>query len=226
MTSGSSAESGAEGGTGGISGGIMRGGTDRSTAAPRPIRPRDAAVTRRALLAAGRELFASAGYEGTTVRAVAERAGVNQALLFRHFGSKEGLFAEAVTGQALDLLHDGPPEQVLPRTLAAILATDDGSADDVTLFLAALRSAGNTDAAATVREELRVAYGGTLARLVGTDDPADADLRAELALAWLLGIALLRKVIRTEAVVAADPDTVVGHVTRAVDALFAPVGRG
>jgi AcrR family transcriptional regulator len=206
--------------------GRTAGGADRPTAASRPARPRDSAATRRALLAAGRELFASVGYEGTTVRAVAERAGVNQALLFRHFGSKEGLFAEAVTGQALDLLHDGPPEQVLPRTLAAILATDDGSADDVALFLAALRSAGNTDAAATVREELRVAYGGTLARLVATDDPADADLRAELALAWLLGIALLRKVIRSEAVVAADPDAVVGHVTRAVDALFAPVDQG
>jgi AcrR family transcriptional regulator len=201
------------------------GDTDR-TGTPRPARPRDSAATRRALLAAGRELFAGAGYEGTTVRAVAERAGVNQALLFRHFGSKEGLFAEAVTGQALDLLHDGPPEQVLPRTLAAILATDDGSADDVALFLAALRSAGNTDAAATVRETLRVAYGGTLARLVATDDPADADLRAELALAWLLGIALLRKVIRSEAVADADAETVVGHVTRAVQALFAPADKG
>jgi AcrR family transcriptional regulator len=202
------------------------GDTDRAPATPRPARPRDSAATRRALLAAGRELFASAGYEGTTVRAVAERAGVNQALLFRHFGSKEGLFAEAVTGQALDLLHDGPPEQVLPRTLAAILAPDDGSADDVALFLAALRSAGNTDAAATVREELRVAYGGTLARLVATDDPADADLRAELALAWLLGIALLRRVIRSEAVADADPETVVAHVTRAVRALFGRAEEG
>ena len=201
------------------------GDTDR-TGTPRPARPRDSAATRRALLAAGRELFAGAGYEGTTVRAVAERAGVNQALLFRHFGSKEGLFAEAVTGQALDLLHDGPPEQVLPRTLAAILAPDDGSADDVALFLAALRSAGNTDAAATVREELRVAYGGTLARLVATDDPADADLRAELALAWLLGIALLRRVIRSEAVADADPETVVAHVTRAVRALFGRAEEG
>lgn len=201
-------------------------GTHGDADRPRPARPRDSAATRRALLAAGRELFASVGYEGTTVRAVAERAGVNQALLFRHFGSKEGLFAEAVTGQALDLLHDGPPEQVLPRTLAAILASDDGSADDVALFLAALRSAGNTDAAATVREELRVAYGGTLARLVATDDPADAALRAELALAWLLGIALLRTVIRSEAVADADPETVVEHVTRAVEALFSPTETG
>src|SRR5690242_4388711 len=104
-------------------------GAGGSAGASRPARPRDSAATRRALLAAGRELFADAGYEGTTVRAVAERAGVNQALLFRHFGSKEGLFAEAVTGEALDLLAAGPPEQVLPRTLAAIMATDDNAGD-------------------------------------------------------------------------------------------------
>jgi AcrR family transcriptional regulator len=182
-----------------------------------PGRPRDSAATRAALLSAARELFATAGYDGTTVRAVAERAGVNQALLFRHFGSKDGLFAEAVTGQALEVLQDGPPAEALPRTLAAIM---DDAGDEATLFFAALRSAGHAEAAETLREELRVAFCGTLARLVDTADPADAELRAELALAWLLGIALLRKVIRTDALVGADPETVVAHVTRATETLF------
>jgi AcrR family transcriptional regulator len=182
-------------------------------------RPRDSAATRRALLAAARELFAAAGYDGTTVRAVADRAGVNQALLFRHFGSKEGLFAEAVTGQALEVLHEGPADDLLPRTLARIMAPD-GEPDAGILFFAALRSAGNTDAAATIRDELRSAYGGALAALARTGDEADAALRADLALAWLLGIALLRKVIRTDALVDADPATVIAHVTRATEALL------
>ncbi|WP_181782598.1 TetR/AcrR family transcriptional regulator [Pseudonocardia pini] len=182
-----------------------------------PARPRDSAATRRALLAAGRELFATTGYDGTTVRAIAERAGVNQALVFRHFGSKDGLFAAAVTGQALEVLHDGPADQVLPRTLRAILAADS---EESTLFLAALRSAGNSDAAETVRSELRAAYGGTLAALVDSDEPADAELRAELVLAWLLGISLLRTVIRSEALAAAEPDVVVDHVSRAVGTLL------
>jgi AcrR family transcriptional regulator len=186
-------------------------------------RPRDSAATRRALLAAARALFATAGYDATTVRAVADRAGVNQALVFRHFGSKDGLFAAAVTGQALEVLHDGPAEQVLPRTLRAIMAADGG--EESTLFLAALRSAGNSDAAQTVRDELRQAYGGALAALVDSPDPADAELRAELALAWLLGIALLRTVLRTEALAAAEPDTVVAHVSRATDALLRPPAR-
>ncbi|MEO7039366.1 MAG: helix-turn-helix domain-containing protein, partial [Candidatus Elarobacter sp.] len=44
--------------------------------------------TRTRILAAARELFERNGTRGTTTREVAERAGVNEATLFRHFGSK------------------------------------------------------------------------------------------------------------------------------------------
>jgi AcrR family transcriptional regulator len=37
-------------------------------------------------------LFARKGYQGTTTREIAEEAGVNEALLFRHFPSKENLY--------------------------------------------------------------------------------------------------------------------------------------
>ncbi len=38
------------------------------------------------------ELFASRGFEGTTTRELAEKIGINEALLFRHFPSKEDLY--------------------------------------------------------------------------------------------------------------------------------------
>ena len=44
--------------------------------------------TRTRILAAARELYANKGSRGTTTREVAERAGVNEATLFRHFGTK------------------------------------------------------------------------------------------------------------------------------------------
>ena len=47
--------------------------------------------TRAKILAAARELFERNGTRGTTTREVAERAGVNEATLFRHFGSKRVL---------------------------------------------------------------------------------------------------------------------------------------
>lgn len=37
-------------------------------------------------------MFARKGYQGTTTREIAEEAGVNEALLFRHFPSKENLY--------------------------------------------------------------------------------------------------------------------------------------
>ena len=55
--------------------------------------------TRGRILAAARELFERNGTRGTTTREVAERAGVNEATLFRHFGSKRALL-DAMREQA------------------------------------------------------------------------------------------------------------------------------
>jgi AcrR family transcriptional regulator len=47
--------------------------------------------TRQRILLATREVFAQKGSRGTTTREVAERAEVNEATLFRHFGTKQQL---------------------------------------------------------------------------------------------------------------------------------------
>ncbi len=47
--------------------------------------------TRARILNATRQIFERNGTRGTTTREVAERAGVNEATLFRHFGSKAAL---------------------------------------------------------------------------------------------------------------------------------------
>ena len=49
--------------------------------------------TRVRILNAAREIFERNGTRGTTTREVADRAGVNEATLFRHFGSKAALLA-------------------------------------------------------------------------------------------------------------------------------------
>jgi AcrR family transcriptional regulator len=48
------------------------------------------------VLAAARELFAAHGYERTTTREIAGRAGVHEPLLYRRWTSKAGLFRAAV----------------------------------------------------------------------------------------------------------------------------------
>ncbi|MBV8726404.1 MAG: TetR/AcrR family transcriptional regulator [Candidatus Eremiobacteraeota bacterium] len=47
--------------------------------------------TRERILRAAREIFAQKGPHGTTTREIADRAGVNEATLFRHFGNKRAL---------------------------------------------------------------------------------------------------------------------------------------
>jgi AcrR family transcriptional regulator len=61
---------------------------------------------RRLLLDAATELFARQGYTNTTAREIAELAGVSEPLLFRHFGSKVGLFREALVVPFLALVDE------------------------------------------------------------------------------------------------------------------------
>lgn len=46
------------------------------------------------LLAAAEELFGQHGFDGTSTAQIANHAGVSEGILFHHFGSKKGLFAE------------------------------------------------------------------------------------------------------------------------------------
>jgi len=57
---------------------------------------RSSAEVRSLVLGAARELFEDRGYDNVSTRDIAARAGVTQALVFRHFGTKAELFVEAV----------------------------------------------------------------------------------------------------------------------------------
>ena len=95
-------------------------------APPTPIqskRAKRSATTRRAILAAAERVFAESGLAGARTDAIADEAGVNKALLYYYFKSKERLY-EAVlehhfsdfNRQALDLLSDsGSPREILLR---------------------------------------------------------------------------------------------------------------
>ena len=52
--------------------------------------------TKLVLIRAAGELFATHGFEGTSIRAIAEKAGTNIAAINYHFGTKENLYAEAI----------------------------------------------------------------------------------------------------------------------------------
>lgn len=62
--------------------------------------------TRERLVMAAREVFSECGFQGATVREICRRAGANVAAVSYHFGSKDGLLAEALHFESLRLLQE------------------------------------------------------------------------------------------------------------------------
>ena len=58
------------------------------------------------LLSAARELFAEKGFAATSTKEIAERASVTEPMLFRHFGTKAGLFEQAVLAPFNDYISE------------------------------------------------------------------------------------------------------------------------
>ncbi len=78
------------------------------------------ARTVEAILSAAGHAFATHGYEGATLRQIAEAAGVGQPLLVYHFGSKDGIWRAAV-----DRLFG----RVVAATEAAVASADPEAGD-------------------------------------------------------------------------------------------------
>ncbi|MFF5290366.1 TetR/AcrR family transcriptional regulator [Paractinoplanes globisporus] len=153
-------------------------------------RRRDAAKTRQLLLDAARRRFAEDGYAATTVRDIADDAGVNVALISRYFASKEGLF-EACLKTAGEELRRSTGEVGLdgiPEAIARHIA--ESSAGSVAGQLALLLRSSGDERADQIRLDMLRSSAGRLAALAG--DGPDRLLRAEVVLAAAIGITLLR----------------------------------
>ncbi|MFI8926771.1 TetR family transcriptional regulator [Streptomyces sp. NPDC053474] len=176
-------------------------------------------ATRETILDAARDQFSAHGYEKTSVRAIAKAAGVDSALVHHYFGTKEQLFAAAVEVsfapalQAPAAIQDGPLDTVGERLTRFILGVWEDPATRTPL-LAIVRSAVNNETAAAVFRRLVSAQ--LLSRIAGTLDLPDAQLRAELAAAQLVGIAMLRYVIQVEPLASADLEELVARVAPVV----------
>src|SRR6267143_1712012 len=89
-------------------------------------RRRDAAATRDALLAAGAELFAERGYDGVPVTAIAQKAGVNKAMINYHFGGKRKLYLAIVSATFPEIIDK--PARIL-GAVQRIVARGVGDGD-------------------------------------------------------------------------------------------------
>jgi AcrR family transcriptional regulator len=171
------------------------------------------ADTRAALLAAARLEFAERGYEGATVRRIAERAGVDAAMVNHWFGGKEALFAASIDlpispAQIREQVVPGDPEQLGARIVERFLTIWDASGGGP---LAALIQsvAGHEDAARMLREFIKNVMVVPVVSVVAPDQP---DLRGALVGSQIVGLGMVRYVLRLEPLASADHATVVAAV--------------
>ena len=169
--------------------------------------------TRGALLDAARVEFTERGYDGATVRAIAQRAGVDAAMVNHWFGSKDGLFVAALEipvnpDEIIARLLDGPPEQLAERMLRTFLSVWDTNGGGP--LAALMRSVASHEEAARMMREFvgRVIFG----RVVSTVAPDQPELRAALCGSQIAGLGMLRYVIRLEPLASADHATVVSAI--------------
>jgi AcrR family transcriptional regulator len=176
---------------------------------PRTGRRPGAGGTREKIVAAARTHFSEAGYDGATIRGIAAAAAVDPALVLHYFGSKEGVFKAAVNFPV-------DPSEFLPRLLASGL---DGLGERLVRFfletwdspsgsplLGLIRSVVSSEVAASLlRDFVTREVLGPLARALELDHP---QLRASLAGSQLIGLAMLRYVVKLEPLASASHDEV------------------
>ncbi|MBE1531717.1 TetR/AcrR family transcriptional regulator [Actinomadura algeriensis] len=184
-------------------------GTAGARASRGPGRRPGQTETREAILGAARELFAEKGYDGASLRAIARAAGVDPALVHHFFGNKEGVFVEAMRFPI-------DPSVLLPHILAAPRERRGETIARVFLgvwedpgrrppLLAMLRSAMTNERAAAL---LREFIGSALFARAGaaTDVP---QLRLQAAAGQMIGLMILRYVVRVEPLASASEDELV-----------------
>lgn len=169
-------------------------------------------TAREDILEAARELFSATGFDRTTMRAVAERAGVDAALISHYFGSKRGLFLAAVEFPAdpeevLAPLRSCPVETIGATALRAILGVWGSPAGAA--VVARFRHAIVADEEELIRSLLTSVILPIVRERIDGDD---VELRLELFASQMAGLFLTRHVVALPVIAAADVDRLVTAV--------------
>ncbi|MBA2808120.1 MULTISPECIES: TetR/AcrR family transcriptional regulator [Streptomyces] len=199
----------------------MTAATPRRRGRPSRTESADAPAARDRILEAAREEFSERGYDKTSVRGIAKAAGVDSALVHHYFGTKEQVFEAAISIAVAPALgapkavEEGPLDSVGERLTRFFFGIWETPATRTPL-LAIVRSAVNNETAAAVFRRIIAAQ--LLRRIAGRLDVPDAEIRAELAAAQLVGIAMLRYIIRIDPLASADPEQIIARVAPVVQA--------
>src|SRR5580692_10099529 len=167
------------------------------------------------ILDAAAQAFLTAGYDQTTIRAVASAAGVDAGLVMHYFGSKRELFRRVIDAAPVPEVS-GTPTEAAEQLLAALAGR---LASEPAASLALLRSMLTNPEAASAGI---ARYGAQIAQAIPA---ADADLRAAIISAITLGITVSRHLIKSDELATADPAHVISLLRPCVLSLAARPDR-
>lgn len=146
------------------------------------------AATAQRILKAAQTEFGEHGLEGTTVRAIARRAGVDPSLVIQHYGSKNDLFAIAAQ------LHRESTDDNIAEHLLDVLDVrlNEPPPETRALVRSMLTAPEATSAMKDFLDERVV-------NLARTMDGGDAELRAALVVSSILGLTIARHFLKLDA---------------------------
>ncbi|MBB3810220.1 TetR/AcrR family transcriptional regulator [Pseudochelatococcus contaminans] len=173
--------------------------------------------TRQRILKAAIEHFEKASYDDVGLRDIAADVGVDVAYVHRSFGSKEGLFREV-------LLTAGKAESVseltvdeLPAAFARQLFQREHDADgDIEPLLILVRSLTSRKAGGLVSERLSAELIDPLQAKFGDSDP----FRAATIISLLIGLSVMRNLLKLPSVSEADVISSEKLVARAIEGII------
>jgi AcrR family transcriptional regulator len=170
---------------------------------PRPgSRAEQRRRTEARILDAAGQIFLTAGYERTTIRAVAAAAGVDAGLVMHYYGSKQELYRRVIDAAPVPELS-GTPAEAAEQILAGLA---DRLASAPVASLALLRSMLTNPEAASAASAGIARYEAQIAQAIPA---ADADLRAAIVSAVTMGIIISRHLIKADELATADPAQII-----------------
>jgi AcrR family transcriptional regulator len=160
---------------------------------------------------AARVRFLAEGYQAVTMRTIAADAGVDVALVSYYFGSKQGVFGEAMAmsanpAQLIGVIVAGDPSTLPERALRTMLAVWDDPATGAPLRTLASTATADPAMRKAVGEFLtRELIGGIQKHLTGPDTQS----RAAVFSAQMAGLIFSRYLVGIEPIASMSIDEIV-----------------
>jgi AcrR family transcriptional regulator len=164
------------------------------------------AATQARILDSARQEFGDHGFEATTVRGVARRAGVDPSLVLQHYGSKAALFTAAIR------LPPGAPEEAADHLADVLKVRAAALPPEMRTLVRSMLTVPEASEAVRLHLDERIR---NLADGIGGPE---AELRAAIAVSSILGLTLARHFLQLHAVSSASDDDLVRVASRALAA--------